>query len=385
MLRQRIAGAHLLRRTGYAAAIVALLAAAIALFDTAASQTYHLRISGGHLLSNRHMLARQIQSEIAGHGFEVEVVPTGGATETLDMLDEGTLDLGLVAGHLDDGRDNIVQVAAIAPELLHLLVRPGIATIADLRGKMVQTGATGKATRDFVHETLSFAGLVPGRDYLEVGYDEDRLADLPGPQLPDAVFLLSFAPSPLADRLVREHGYRMAALPFGKALSLRQNWAGPATIIGRTYAAEPPVPAEDLPTIGVTVMLVANRALPADAAYRLLTALAGPAFAARTGIVLDDTSLLPPSGLPVSEGALRYLRRHDPIVAAAPLLRLARNAAALGLVALAIAATLLWVRAERRVPAPLDASAPVAPQGVDARETPPPKWHGFLFRRNGAA
>ena len=275
MLRQWIVGTPLLRRTGYAAAIVALLAAAIGLFDTAAPPTYHLRISGGHLLSNRHMLARQIQSEIAGHGFEVEVVPTGGATETLDMLDEGTLDLGLVAGHLDDGRDNIVQVAAIAPELLHLLVRPGIATIADLRGKMVQTGATGKATRDFVHETLSFAGLVPGRDYLEVGYDEDRLADLTGPQLPDAVFLLSFAPSPLADRLVREHGYHLMALPFGKALALRQNWAGPATIIGRTYAVEPPVPAEDLPTIGVTVMLVANRALPADAAAVVGSLLAG--------------------------------------------------------------------------------------------------------------
>ena len=218
-----------------------------------------------------------------------------------------------------------------------------------------------------------------------MGYEEDRLADLSGPQQPDAIFLLSFAPSPLADRLVREQGYHMVPLPFGRALALRQNWAGPATIIARTYAVEPPVPADDLPTIGVTVMLVANRALPADATYRLLTALAGPAFAARTGIVLDDARLLPPSGLPVSEGALRFLRRHEPLIMAAPLLRLARNAAALALVAMAVAAALLWLRAERRMPAGAVTApdAPAGPRDQPAFLAPPPKRRGILFFRRG--
>ena len=90
--------------------------------------------------------------------------------------------------------------------------------------------------------------------------------------------------------------------------------------------------------------------------------------------------------LPVSEGALRFLRRHDPIVAAAPLVRLALNAVALGLAGMAVAAAMLWRRAERRGSAPPapDAPAAVAPHDGAADTPAPSRWRRFRLRRNGA-
>ena len=51
-------------------------------------RTYHLKISGGDLLSNRHFLARSLQSEATDHGVSLQVIPAQGSQEALALLDQ---------------------------------------------------------------------------------------------------------------------------------------------------------------------------------------------------------------------------------------------------------------------------------------------------------
>ncbi len=297
-------------RAALALAIVLLLSGAAWLGLHAVPEAHVLRISGGPILSNRHLLVRKMQAEAAVHGIRLEVVPTAGSLQTLDMVEERTLDLGLAAGQLDIRQEGIVQLSAMPAEVMHLLAGPGIATLEDLRGRTIQTGAKGQETRGFAQQILAFAGFSVGRDYVEMSHSDETLVELPAEQRPDGIFILSFMPSPVVDRLVREQGYRVLPLPYGPALALRERWAVPERIAAHTYAAIPAVPQEDINTVGVSLMLVAGRDVPEVAAYRVLEMLYGPRFAA-AGIGMDERRVALPSGLQLSDATNRFVRRHS--------------------------------------------------------------------------
>nr|WP_315213317.1 TAXI family TRAP transporter solute-binding subunit [uncultured Duganella sp.] len=272
-----------------------------------------LTISGGDLTGNRHFLARALQEAAAGNGVRLALRPTGGSQEALALVAANKLDLAFIQGGLDQPDQNVVQVATVAPELLHFLARPGIDGITALRGRRVNLNTRKGGTRLIAHQILAFAGLRAGIDYIESNIATEQLLGQRGERLPDAIVITSFAPSDVVDYLVNEQGYRLLEVPFAPAFALRHTLATEAEIGAYTYSGAPPVPPRAIKTVGIKLRLVANRHVDAGAIVKLLETLYGPALAARLPMRLDEQAILSAGGSAPSEGTRRFINRDKPL------------------------------------------------------------------------
>ncbi|AUH50146.1 hypothetical protein CXB49_04580 [Chromobacterium sp. ATCC 53434] len=303
------------RRRLLAACLLATLAAiALGFLLDVMPRRAVLRIAGSEVVSNRQFLTRMLQEEAARHGLTLRIQPALDAEQTLEQLDRHQIDLAFVQAGAPGRYRHVTQLAAIPPELVHLLTRPGIDQLAELKGRRIDLGERGKQWSDNARQLLAFAGLRADRDYLESNLPQEELMTLPAEQLPDAVATASYLPSMLADFLVRQRGYRMIDLPFPATPSSRLSWAAAAEIPAFLYGAAPAVPPRPLRTAGVNLHLLANDEVDAKAEYQLLQALYSPAMAVRMKIKFDEAQLTLPSGFPLARGAQAFLERDSPLI-----------------------------------------------------------------------
>ena len=95
--------------------------------------------------------------------------------------------------------------------------------------------------------------------------------------LPDAIFHVDTLPSPMADELVRVAGYQIVPLPYATALhldnrrdhghadsQLENSRLESVTIPAYTYGINPPTPAANCETLGLRLLLIANKNTPAS-------------------------------------------------------------------------------------------------------------------------
>lgn len=302
-------------------------------------RTYALKITGGDLLSNRHFLARSLQKEVLGRGVALQVIPVHGSQEALEQVNQGQLDFAFIQGGLEPNYPNVTHVATVAPELLHLLVQPDIKGIADLRGKRVNLGSAKGGTRIIAKQVLEFSGLIDGVDYIEANLSAEELLSLPLRRMPDAIVLTSFAPSDIADYLVKKRGYELLEIPFPSSLALRLGWVTHSKINAYMYGVKPAIPSRDIQTIGVNLHLVANKDVDPFGTFRVLEALYSPAMEQRLHMKMDEKVISTPSGYPLSKGTTLYLERNNPLLSTGTLDRVK---ALFGLI-LSVASTILVV------------------------------------------
>lgn len=330
-----------LRRLLAGAVLLALFAAMLFCLYDLLPRTYVLRIAGGEVVSNRHHLARSLQLEAAGHGLALNIAPFDGAQQTAAQLDQGELDLAFVQAGTAGYRPNLVHVATISPELLHVLVKPGIASLAELRGRLVNLGTEWSETRVSARQVLAFSGLRSGVDYVESNLSQEELMGLRPAQLPDVVADASFVPSLLADFLVRQRGYGLLEVGFPAALAKRYGWADSSAIDAYMYSVTPAVPPRALSTVGISLQLLAHKDVDGRAIARLLEVLFSPSMEVRMKMKFDEARLTYASAYPLSEGSKEFLARNHPILSHD---NLKKAQAVLGLVFSALSAVLLMLR-----------------------------------------
>ena len=273
---------------------------------------YALTISGGDIVSNRHYLAKSLQEEAASHGVSLDVRPVGGSQEALALMDAGKLDLAFIQGGLENSYPHVVHVATVAPELLHVLVRPDIKEIGGLRGKLVNLGSKKGGTRVIARQVLEFSGLTEGIDYVESNIASEDLLSMRADKLPDAIIITSFAPSDVADYLVKQRGFRLLEIPFPASLALRLGWVADSKILAYMYNVSPPVPASDIKTVGVNLHLVASDKVEPRAIFKVLDSLFSPSLEVHLKMKMDENLLTVPSGFELSEGAKMFIARKNP-------------------------------------------------------------------------
>lgn len=313
---------------------------------------YTLTITGGDLLSNRHYLAKSLQEEAAGIGLALEVKPVSGSREALALVEEGKLDLAFIQGGLENHYSHVVHVATVAPELLHILVRPEIKDIPGLRGKLVNMGSKQGGTRVIAKQVLEFSGLNEGIDYVESNISSEQLLSMQADKLPDAIVITSFAPSDIADYLVKQRGFSLLEIPFPASLALRLGWVTDSKILAYMYNVKPAVPDRNIQTVGVNLHLVANRNVDPRAVFKVLESLFDPGLEVRLKMKMDESRLIVPSGFELSEGTEMFLTRKNPLFSSEMLDKLK---SLFGLL-LSVASTLLvvykWFRGESGEPEP---------------------------------
>jgi TRAP-type uncharacterized transport system substrate-binding protein len=282
-------------------------------------RNYSYTITGGDILSNRHYLAKSLQEEVAANGVALEIKPTSGSQEALALVAAGKLDFAFIQGGLDLPYPNVVHVATVAPELLHFLVRPGIKDISGLRGKRVNLGGKKGGTRIISSQVLEFSGLQEGIDYVESNIPTEELLSMRADRMPEAIVITSFAPSDVADYLVKQRGYELLEIPFPSSLSLRLGWVADSKILAYMYNVQPAVPDHDIKTIGVNLHLIANKNVEPRAVFKVLESLFSPDLEVRLKIKLNEDQLLTSASYPLSEGTRIFMNRKDPLFSNATL------------------------------------------------------------------
>lgn len=310
------------RRLAIAAGII-LCVAGVGLYllylRSAERQTIDLRVSPGSRLTTRHRLANLLSQHAGPLGLRTRVVETRGSEETLAMLEEGTLDVGLISGgfrHPPNSRTQ--QLATIGAEPLHCLVRGELFEVSQseglsvLRGKRVHVGIEGGGAFSLATELIAMAGLRPlgndgTGDYEQLKLTHDQLwalvravRDAENDEerrqaiaaLPDVVFLLNPLPAATAQELMVSAGFKLRPLPYAEAFHVHAaRWTGPETfhierrlvrpmtIPAHSYGLAPAAPETDIQTFGVSTLVVVRPGLPKEAIQRLIKVLYESPFA----------------------------------------------------------------------------------------------------------
>lgn len=298
---------------------VALLCIGIAayflVFERVA-KVHTLRASAGDPTGRRAELLRILAEEGRAHSLDLKLEATDGSEESLRMVAQGKLDLALVQGGLEQ-TNGVQQVFPIIDEPLHLLVRPGLEDggLGVLRGKRLNLSTAESGTRLLATETLAFAGMQSGRDFVDESHSGSALEAMKAEDLPDGIFIVSSLPSPLATMLIRTHGYLLKPLPFGSALGIRDYAISSSIIPAFSYSVVPPVPPTDMPTVSTKMKLVANPSVPREAVYAVIDSLLESDYSRRAVIpVLDAAMIGQANEYPLHDGARRYLARTQPLL-----------------------------------------------------------------------
>lgn len=329
-------------------------------FRPARSHTYSLTLTAGSAKGLRHQIALKLAREASKQGLRIEVKETAGSEEALQAVNTGAIDLALAQGGLDmSDQLGLRQMATLQLEPLHLLVRPELAPVVQsnlvaLRGKTINISTPGSGTHTLTLEVLAFVGLELGLpDYKSPTREQPPrqsevklstlsysaiLKEKDSKKLPDALFTVSLLPSPVAEFLVDEHGYRLVALPFGKALALRGNVEDEgnalttdqdsdhaprvrkghlysSTIPAYTYSVDRAEPPEARETLGTRLLLVANHKVPPQAVQALVNTVYAPSFAKISEPPLSEEQLRLPPEVPWHPGTMRYLESKKPLIA----------------------------------------------------------------------
>lgn len=277
-------------------------------------RSHMLTISGGDILGNRHLLARILKDEFATKGGDLSIRPIDSSLEALEKLDSGELDMAFLPAGTTGAYPNIRHVATISPEFLHVLVKPGIHSIGEIRGKTVNMGHRSDATRAVAAAVFDFSGLRNGIDYVETNFTNEQILSMRDEYLPDVIVAASFVPSFVVDDLVKAHNYHLLEMPFPESLAVRVGWVADVKVLAYMYSVVPPVPERDLTTIGVNIHLLANKNVDPHAVFEVLDTLYSPAVEARTRLKNNEASLAIPSGFALSEGTRQFLARKDPVL-----------------------------------------------------------------------
>lgn len=329
-------------------AVAALVAAVFFFFNRKQEQDVTLRVTAGDLLGPRAALARALGEEATPLGVHLKLIASKNSEAAIEMVEKGEADVALVQGGVEGG-PGIRQVVALFPEPIHALVKTElpIRSIPELRGHSANLGSATSGTRMLSEKAIRFAGLEPGRDLTVTGHSYEEMRAMERAQLPDAIFLVVTPPAAIAEFFIQERQYRLLPLPYGRGLGYHDSTIVSATIPAMVYSVSPPVPEEDLPSLGNNLLVVAREEVDSEAIERLLEATFDQDLAARANLRdLTREGLQAFPRFPLHAGTLAYIRRNDPVLTSETI----DNVESLRsfLVSLAVAVFFIWQWWERR-------------------------------------
>ena len=294
--------------------LCSIICAALSLWFALTLLTNHdtpvLRMSAGPDSTRRHDIAAYLCQQAAKNDLSIKLLTSAGSEECLNQLKSGQLDVATVNnGVVVPDDDDIAVLGAIQMESVNVLVRKDMAAAGSLydmiRGKRVNLGEKGSTEWLMAQELLTFGQLklpsasqsgdiIPteygkadlvqkARDILRAdGAKKDALIA----ELPDCLFVVASMPSTVVQLLIKAADYRIVSLPATRAFLLdnMQDDNSKTTIIDREFLERTLIPANsyfarrgypetDCETVGMRLLIVARKSVPAKAVLPLMKTL----------------------------------------------------------------------------------------------------------------
>ena len=226
------------------------------------------------------------------------------------------------------GGESVRSVAALYPEVLHLLCRTnaGIRSLHDLAGKRVGIGAAGSGTEQIVTNLLAFANVADGANQIRASFSAS-LRQLRGGEL-DAAFFLTGLGAPAIGEALTDPQLALApihvnprddapaeiqARTFTEGFRVHYPHVSPQTIPLMTYKGRPTAP---VPSMSVQAVLVCSKNVDVDIIERITRTL----FEQRAVLSqkepvfsdLNEEAAQTELQFPLHAGAENYYQRNEP-------------------------------------------------------------------------
>ena len=269
-----------------------------------------IRIATGAKNGAYYAFAQEYARLLASDGIALEIVPTAGTVENLDLLKEGEVALALVQGGSasDEDKRQLQSLGNLFHEPVWVFTRAQkrIKRFSDLKGHRVAVGAAGSGTHLLATQLLSAAGINESNTTLVRADSTQTLAALSKGSI-DAAFFVASPAAPLIRDLLGHPGNELLNFERAPAYGRLFPFLTAVTLYEGVISLERNLPPRDTSLVATSANLAARRDLNASLVPALLDAVTR---VHQPGGVLERKRQFPSVDfvdLPVNEDAARYI------------------------------------------------------------------------------
>jgi len=270
-----------------------------------------IRIATGAENGAYHAFAQQYAHLLAGDGITLEVIPTAGTVENLELLNRGEVSLALVqggsAGEAD--RANLRSLGSLFLEAVWVFTPRAlpIRQLNQLTGKRVAVGPIGSGTRLLAKQLLGANGVTESNATFVPVDTSDFMPLLLGGEL-DAGIVVASAEAPIVHTLAEQPQLALLDLERTGAYGRVFPFLTPVVLDEGVLDLGRNIPPRDTRLVGTAASLAARR----DLHPALIPALLDAATRVHEpGGLLEEARQFPSANLvdlPMNEDAARYIR-----------------------------------------------------------------------------
>ncbi len=230
------------------------------------SKTERLTLAAGSSSGESYILGNALKTVVERHypKIRITLLETGGTVENLRMLDEGRAQLAAAQADILPG-PAARAVAVLYDDTFQLLVpkTSPVQSLVDLEGRRIALAQNGGQFQSFLHVADHFGLHKEDFQFVGAGDQEAEEAFLNGRA--DAIFRVRALGDPSIQQLVQSGKVRFLPIEHAAAMKIKYPAFQAALIPVGAYLGNPPVPAQDFPTVSIQRTLLASDGASAGA------------------------------------------------------------------------------------------------------------------------
>jgi TRAP transporter TAXI family solute receptor len=269
-----------------------------------------VRIATGANNGAYYTFAQEYARLLASDGITLEVVPTAGSVENLELLKSGEVSLALIQGGsaTRDDKERLQSLGSLFLEPIWIFVRrqSAVKRFLELKGNRVSVGIAGSGTHLLATQLLSAAGITETNTQL-IREETTRAIDSLSNGKIDAAFFVASPEAPIIRKLFAAPAVELLNFDRAAAYGRWFPFLTPVTLSEGVIDLQQNLPAHDTPLVAASANLAARRDLNPSLIPAVLNAVTR---VHQAGGVLEHKRQFPSvdfADLPLSEDARRYL------------------------------------------------------------------------------
>ncbi|MGB3767071.1 MAG: TAXI family TRAP transporter solute-binding subunit [Phormidesmis sp.] len=229
-------------------------------------QVHTVRLATGGTTGEYYAFGNAIAQVTKKHSpnIHIEVLESPGSSQNMSNVNNHTVDMALVQSNTPV-QPAVQAVAQLYPEMFHLIANrdADIQSMADLKNKTVAVMPEGSGSYELFWPLASHYGLSEN-DFTALPLTTAQAHTALQQNEVDALFRIIGLGNPSVRDLLKNPDYELVPIEQIGALQLTQPYLEPTVIPQGSYDGGTPIPAEDLPVIAVSAVLVANEDVDAE-------------------------------------------------------------------------------------------------------------------------
>jgi TRAP transporter TAXI family solute receptor len=269
-----------------------------------------VRIATGANNGAYYTFAQEYSRLLADDGITLEIVPTAGSVENLQLLKNGEVSLALIQGGsaTEDDKERLRSLGSLFLEPVWIFTRnqSGIKRFLELKGKRVSIGVEGSGTHLLATQLLAAAGIAETNTRL-IREETTHAIDSLSKGKIDAAFFVASPEAPIVRKLFAAPAVELLSFDRAAAYGSWFPFLTPVTLSEGVIDLQKNIPSHDTPLVAASAILAARRDLNASLIPAVLNAVTR---VHQAGGVLEHKRQFPSVDfvdLPLNEDARRYL------------------------------------------------------------------------------